>query len=98
MTLHEIENELPPCIRFINEGEDKAGVMVHDAYMGMIYDTDEGLYYNSQCDQNCPNDVIRKDVFLSYFRYELLLSAQYFKVGDIYRLYKIEPKFRVVYK
>lgn len=98
MTLHEIENELPPYIRFIYEEGDKAGVIVHGTYMGMIYDTNEGLYYNSQYDQNCPDDSIIKDVFLSYFRYKSLFRAQYFKISDIYQIYKLEPKFRVVYK
>lgn len=102
MTLHDIENALPPCIRFIHDKEGQAGVIIHDTYMGMIYDIDEGLFYNSQCAENCPDDIIRKDVFLSQFNYELVLSMRYFKcdhyICNHYRLYKLEPKFRVVYK
>lgn len=100
MTLRDIENALPPVIRFVNDYVGQAAVLVHDTYMGMIYDTADGLYYNSQCAENCPDDVIRRDVFLSYFNYESVLSLRlrYFKWSDHYQLYKIEPKFRVVYK
>jgi hypothetical protein len=97
MTLRDIENALPPCIRFINDTGGKAGVMVNDTYMGMIYDTDEGLFYNSQNFRDCSNDCIRKNTFLSYFNYELLLSVRYAAI-DIYELYRLEPKFGVVYK
>lgn len=96
MTLHDIENALPPEIRFVNDSEGIAGVLVHDVYMGMIYDTADGLYYNSQCALSCPDDVIRRDVFLSCFNYELVLNTRY--LNNNYHLYKLEPKFRVVYK
>lgn len=97
MTLHDIESALPAIIRFVKDyaGEGRAAVLVHDTYMGMIYDTIDGLFYNSQCAQNCPDDVIRRDVFLSYFNYELVLSIRYF---NHFQLYRLEPKFRVVYK
>lgn len=98
MTLHDIENALPPCIRFIYDKEGQAGVRVHDTYMGMIYDTNEGLFYDSQCCPNSPNDTIRKNVFLSYFKYELLFTMRYSKWSDHFLLYRLEPKFRVVYK
>lgn len=98
MTLHDIENALPPCIRFIYDKEGQAGVIVNDTYMGMIYDSDEGLFYNSQYYPNLPDDVIRRDVFLSYFNYELVFTMRYSKRGDHYLLYRLEPKFRVVYK
>lgn len=97
MTLHEIDNELPLSIRFIYDKEDIAGVIVHDTYMGMVYNTDEGLFYNSQNYRDSSDDNIRKSTFLSYFNYKLLLSVRYRGV-DIYELYKLEPKFRVVYK
>ena len=102
MTLRDIENALPPIIRFVKdyagEAEGRAAVLVHDTYMGMIYDTIDGLFYNSQCAENCPDDVIRRDVFLSYFNYESVLSVRYFKCGEHYQLYRLEPKFRVIYK
>lgn len=98
MTLHDIENALPPYIRFAYDMGNKAGVIVRGTYMGMIYDTDEGLFYNSQCYSNNPDDCIRKDTFLCYFSYELLLSIQYFEITNAYQLYKLEPKYRVVYK
>lgn len=97
MTLRDIENALPPIIRFVNDSDDKAGVLVHNTYMGMIYNTAEGLFYNSQNYRDCSDDCIRKNTFLSYFNYELLLSVRYTAI-DIYELYKLEPKFRVVYK
>lgn len=97
MTLHDIENALPLSIRFTYDTEGQAGVIVHDNYMGMIYDTDEGLFYNSQNYRDSSDDYIRKSTFLSYFNYELLLSVRY-KSIDTYELYKLEPKFRVVYK
>lgn len=98
MTLYDIENVLPPCIRFIYDKEGQAGVIVHNTYMGMIYDTDEGLFYNSHCYSNCPDDCIKKDTFLCYFNYELLLSIQYFEITNAYQLYKLKPKYRIVYK
>lgn len=97
MTLYDIEQALPPYINFITDREGQAGVLVHDTYMGMIYDTDDGLFYNSQNYRDSSDDCIRKSTFLSYFNYELLLSVRYRGV-DIYELYKLEPKFRVVYK
>lgn len=100
MTLHDIESALPAIIRFVKDyaDEGRAAVLVHDTYMGMIYDTIDGLFYNSQCAQNCPDDVIRRDVFLSYFNYESVLSIRYSKCGEHYQLYRLEPKFKVVYK
>lgn len=92
MTLHDIEDALPQEIRFINDGVDKAAVIFQNTYMGMIYNTNEGLFYNSQ------DDSTRKNTFLYYFEHKLLLSVQYSRMGNVYQLYRLEPKFRVVYK
>lgn len=98
MTLHDIENALPPYIRFAYDTGDKAGVIVYDTYMGMIYDTDEGLYYHSPHHPDYSDDYVKKDIFLTHFNYELLLSTRYFEPNNCYQLYKLEPRFRVVYK
>lgn len=98
MTLHDIENTLPPYIRFAYDMGDRAGVIVYDTYMGMIYNTNEGLYYLSPYDKDYSDNSFKKDIFLTHFNYELLLSTRYFEPNNCYQLYKLEPRFRVVYK
>lgn len=98
MTLHDIENALPSIIKFDFEycSSEEAEVDVYDTYMGMIYSTEYGLFYKSQCYHGDNSEYYRRDAFLSYFNYVLLLSIQ-FKTNDL-QIYKLEPKFRVVYK
>lgn len=101
MTLHDIENALPPIIRFnyCKYAENTiAGVEVCEDSMGTIYDFGkEGFYYYSECYPQ-ESEYYRRDTFLSYFNYELLLSVKYNPTGIEYQIYKIEPKFRIVYK
>jgi len=97
MTLHDIESALPTIIEFDYYNTNEAEVNVHGKYMGTIYDTVDGLYYKSQYYHNNIHEYLRRDTFLSYFNYVLLLSMQYGSSNDL-QIYKLEPKFRVVYK
>lgn len=97
MTLHDIESALPTIIEFDYCNTEEVEVNVHGNYMGTIYDTVDGLYYKSQCYHGITDEYLRRDTFLSYFNYVLLLSMQYGSSNDL-QIYKLEPKFRVVYK
>lgn len=97
MTLHDIENALPTKIEFDYYGTEEAEVNIHGNYMGTIYDTVDGLYYKSQCYHGITGEYFRRDIFLSCFNYVLLLNIRYGSTNDL-QIYKLEPKFRVVYK
>lgn len=97
MTLHDIENALPAIIEFDYCNTEEVEVNVHGNYMGTIYDTVDGLYYKSQCYHGITDEYLRRDTFLSYFKYVLLLNMRYGSSNDL-QIYKLEPKFRVVYK
>lgn len=100
MTLHDIENALPPIIEFDYfdyYSAKEVEVNIHGEYMGKLYDTVDGLYYKSQCYHGNTNEYFRRDTFLSYFNYVLLLNMRYGSSNDL-QIYKLEPKFRVVYK
>lgn len=97
MTLHDIESALPPIIEFDYYNAKEAEVNVYSDYMGRIYDTVDGLYYESQCYHGSTSEYFRRDTFLSCFNYVLLLNMQYGSLNDL-QIYKLEPKFRVVYK
>lgn len=97
MTLHDIEGALPAIVEFDHYSTKEVEVNVHGEYMGKLYDTVDGLYYESQCYHDNTNDYFRRDTFLSYFNYVLLLNMQYGSSNDL-QIYKLEPKFRVVYK
>lgn len=97
MTLHDIESALPTEIEFDYYYTKEAEVNVHGNYMGTIYDTVDGLYYKSQCYHDITGEYFRRDTFLSYFNYVLLLNIRYGSTNDL-QIYKLEPKFRVVYK
>lgn len=96
MTLHDIESALPRIIDFDYCNSEEAEVNVYDNYMGMIYSTEYGLFYKAQCYCNDRSEYLRVNTFLSYFNYVLLLNIQ-FRTNDL-QIYKLEPKFRVVYK
>lgn len=97
MTLHDIENALPAIIEFDYYNTEEVEVNVHGEYMGKLYDTVDGLYYKSQCYHGSTSEYFRRDTFLSCFNYVLLLNMQYGSLNDL-QIYKLEPKFRVVYK
>lgn len=96
MTLYDIEHTLPSIIEFDYCSSEEAEVNVHGNYMGMIYSTECELFYKAQCYCNIKEEYLRVNTFLSYFNYVLLLNIR-FRTNDL-QIYKLEPKFRVVYK
>lgn len=98
MTLHEIENALPSIITF-TYCNSYTEVHVCENHMGnLLYDSEGELYYTSLCYHNDISEYTRRNTFLSYFNHVKLLSiAQEYNNVDL-QIYKIEPKFRVVYK
>lgn len=100
MTLYNIENTLPSIITFrYPKDYEMAKVFVYEKHMGMLYHGFEGeLYYISMCYIDNTSEYYRRDTFLSYFDQELLLSIRQ-EYNNLYiQIYKLEPKFRVVYK
>ena len=100
MTLHDIESALPTIIEFDYfdyYSAKEVEVNIYGEYMGKLYDTVDGLYYKSQCYHNNIHEYLRRDTFLSYFNYVLLLNMRYGSSNDL-QIYKLEPKFRIVYK
>ena len=99
MTLHDIENALPPIITFEYGKRDYAEVHVCENHMGnLLYDSEGELYYTSLCYYNDTSEYTRRNTFLSYFNYELLLSIRQGLNSVDLQIYRLEPKFRVVYK
>ena len=98
MTLHDIEQALPIIIKFEYYNSKEAEVNVYGSYMGMIYNTKHGFYYKSQCYSSNRSEYIRRDNFLLYFNYVLLLSTRFNQNNNDLQIYKLEPKLRVVYK
>lgn len=98
MTLHDIENGLPSIITFeFRKGYTE--VHVCEKHMGnLLYDSEGELYYTSLCYHNDISEYTRRNTFLSYFNHVKLLSVQHRYNNIDLQIYKIEPKFRIVYK
>ena len=99
MTLYDIENALPSIIMFEYGKEGYTEVHVCENHMGnLLYDSEGGLYYISLCYHNDTSEYTRRNTFLSYFDHVLLISIYRGYSGIDFQIYKLDPKFRVVYK
>lgn len=89
MTLDEIKDRVPSSIKIVPDDEiNSLDVTVDGFYTGYIDITPDGVYFRTYWSNvSNPDNYIRINKFLSYFKYKLLITVRYY-IQD-YRIYRI---------
>lgn len=74
MTLDDVKDRVPSSITIMPPRGGVIDIMLDGFYVGFLYDTPEGIYVKTWI----PNwdDCSRLNVFLSYFKFELLFNIR----------------------
>lgn len=91
MTLDNIKDKVPSSIKLVpDEDTDSIDVIVDGFYAGYLNITSEGVYYKTFWGRttsiNC-DDYIRTSKFLSYLRYDLLITLRC--SNHMYQIYRL---------
>ena len=91
MTLDDIKDKVPSSIRLIPDDDaDSIDVIVYGTYTGYLYITPDGVYFRTLWTSiSNSDDYPRISKFLSYFKYDLLITVGYHRhFYQIFRLIK----------
>ena len=90
MTLDDIKDKVPSSIKLVPDDEDtnSIDILVAGSYTGYLYITPEGTYFRTYWYRSSnPDDSARITRFLSYFKYDLLISCKWSRQS--YRIYRL---------
>lgn len=89
MTLDDIKDRVPSSIKLIPDDDTNSiDVIVDNTYTGYLYVTPKEVYLKTFWYRvSNPDDYIRLTKFLSYFKYDLLITLRWSR--QIYRIYRL---------
>lgn len=88
MTLDDIKDKVPSSVRLIPDDDtNSTDVIVDGTYVGFMYITPEGVYLRTYLGMANCDDYIKLSKFLSYFKYDLLISCKWSRHS--YRIYRL---------
>lgn len=91
MTLDDIKDKVPSSVKLIPDDDTNSiDVIVDGIYTGYIYIIPEEVYFKTLWSRiSNPDDYARLTKFLSYFKYDLLITIRWSRQSyKIYRLIK----------
>ena len=89
MTLDDIKDKVPSSVKLIPDDDTNSiDVIVNGIYTGYLYVTPEEVYFKTFWSRiSNPDDYIRLTKFLSYFKYDLLITIRWSRQS--YRIYRL---------
>lgn len=85
MTLDEVKDRVPSSITIMSPRKGVIDIMLDGFYVGFLYDTPEGIYVKTWIPTW--DDCSRLNVFLSYFKSELLFNIKLTR--STYQVYRL---------
>lgn len=88
MTLDDIKDRVPSNVTIQTFEDDiNTDVIIDGAYSGWLYDTSEGMYYQTWLRLTNWDDYLRVNSFLKRFKFELLINIRA-NISE-YRIYRL---------
>lgn len=88
MTLDDIKDKVPSSIKLIPDDDtNSTDIIIDSVYSGWLYDTPEGMYYQTWLRLTNWDDYLRVNSFLKRFEFELLINIRS-SMSD-YRIYRL---------
>ena len=88
MTLDDIKDRVPSNIKLISDNDTSSiDVIIDGVYSGWLYDTPEGMYYQTWLRLTNWDDYLRVNSFLKRFEFELLINIRS-SMSD-YQIYRL---------
>ena len=77
MTIDDIKDRVPSSIRLIPDDDTNSiDIIIDGVYSGWLYDTPEGVYYQTWLRLTNWDDHHRVNSFLKRFKFELLINIR----------------------
>ena len=88
MTLDDIKDRVPSSIKLISDDDtSNTDIIIDGVYSGWLYDTPEGMYYQTWLRLSNWDDYLRINSFLKRFKFELLINIRS-SMSD-YQIYRL---------
>lgn len=88
MTIDDIKDKVPSSIKLIPDDDtNNIDIIIDGVYSGWLYDTPEGVYYQTWLRLINWDDYHRINSFLKRFEFELLINIRS-SMSD-YRIYRL---------